>query len=65
MTSQESTREDIVRKGHAFITMRTSPTRKQRMKSYEEVDKPHTFGHRGLDQRFIPAVCHSFEVSGK
>jgi hypothetical protein len=50
---------------HAFIVVSTFPARKQRMKSYKEVDKPHAFRHRGLDQGFIPTICDSFEMSGE
>lgn len=65
MTTQESTSCDIIRESHKSSKVHTSPTRKQRMESCEEIDEPHTFRHWGLEYSFIPTIRNSFKMSGE
>jgi hypothetical protein len=48
MVSQDSTGGNHVGESHAIDMVHTSPSRKQRLKAYEKVDKLHTFRHRRL-----------------
>lgn len=45
--------------------VRTSPVRKQRMNTYEEVEEFHTFRHWCLKQGLVPTVGYGLEVSGE
>lgn len=65
MTSQDSTVGDTAGENHVTDIVRTSPARKQRMNTYEEVDELHTFGHRCFKQGFIPTIGYGLEVSGE
>jgi hypothetical protein len=65
MTTQESTSCDIIGESHKSNTVHTSPTRKQRMESCEEIDEPHTFRHWGLEYSFIPTIRNGFKMSGE
>jgi len=65
MTTQESTRSDNVGESHESNMVRTSPTRKQRMESCEEIDEPHTFRYWGLEYSLIPTIRYGFKMSGE